>query len=861
MGFRRPFYHHDHDGCGCGEEHHHDHDTCGCGEEHHHDHDTCGCGEEHHHDHSHGPDCDCPRCHPHAEYCDVCGESLANCVCAMPDDGVEKAVYILENLGCANCAAKMERKIKELPGVRYASVTFATKQLRLAADGQAALLPKIRDICTAIESDVRVVPRERPLGAVKTVSWIVSGLSAENASAAEAAIRALPGVTNAVLEPKTARLTVTSPSPHRLKPRLEAVCRGFGKEITLTEAADETPAAASASFFNGEGKKKLVILAVGAALFLGGVLTRQSGAVSLILFIAAYLLLAKDVLLTAGRNMLKGRVFDEHFLMSVASLGAFAIGEYSEAVAVVLFFFVGELFEDQAVAKSRGQIMEAVDLRPETVLLLVGEETTEIPAADAVVGDIVVVRPGDRVPLDGVVIDGESRLDTSPLTGEPLPVAVAFGDEALSGCVNIGGTLKLRVEKPLTESMVTRILHSVEQAAAGKPKIDRFITRFARYYTPCVVVLAALTALVPPLLGGSWYYWIHTALTFLVISCPCALVLSVPLAYFSGIGVGSRHGILFKGGVSLEALRKVRAVVMDKTGTVTKGTFAVTAVETTAGRDENEVLAFAAAAERMSTHPIGHSVLAAAGERGLALPSPEEVREIAGRGVAAKVKGRKVICGSAALMAAENIPFPDFAETSATEVRVAVDGAAAGRILIADEIKADAADAVKALAKRGLTTVMLTGDREETAAAAAKEAGIDAFRAGLMPQDKLTELTDIRRRHGAVMFVGDGINDAPVLAAADVGAAMGSGADAAIEAADVVFMNSEMSAVPLSLRIAAKVGRVAVENVVFALAMKFLVMILGLAGYANMWFAIFADTGVAILCVLNAVRVLIGRIR
>lgn len=861
MKVKSPVFHHGEHGCSCGchheeEGHHLDHDHGKCADS--------SCTEEHHHGLKtvHGPDCTCELCHPHAEYCDVCGRSLAECVCSMPDDGLEKAVYFLENLGCANCAAKMERKIKDLPGVKYVSITYATKQLRLSAEDHEALLPRIQEICSSIESDVRVVPRERSVGVTKTVVWNVSGLtdSAEEARL-EKEIAALPGVRSAVLLPGTRQLKVTASSPERLKPQMDEVCVGINPNLRLSlERAKKTETEAL-SFWQKEGNKEIAFLAVGTVFFVGALICSMLELFSLPLYIIAYLLLGKDILLSAGKNILKGHVFDENFLMAIASLGAFAIGEYTEAVAVVLFFCVGEIFEERAVARSRSQIMDAVDMRPETVHLLIGEQTTEIPAEDAVVGDILLVRPGDRIPLDGVIIEGESRVDTSPVTGEPVPVTVRFGDEVISGCINTSGVLKLRVEKVLNESMVSRILDSVEQAAASKPKIDRFITRFARIYTPCVVLLAVATAVIPSLITGAWSQWIYTALTFLVISCPCALVLSVPLAYFSGIGYGSRNGILFKGGVVLESLRDAGVVVMDKTGTVTKGCFSVTRISCENGFTEDAVLSAAAAVEMASTHPIGASIVAAAKERELPLIRPDEIQEIAGRGIEATLNGRKVLCGSFALMKENGVDISagshDFC---GTEVYLALDGVFAGVILISDIVKEDAKASIDEMTALGLSTVMLTGDRAETAAAVAAETGISTYRAELMPQDKLTAIGQIRDRYGAVMFVGDGINDAPVLAGSDVGAAMGSGADAAIEAADVVFMSSEMKSVPMALKIARKVGRVAAQNVVFALAVKFSVMVLGLMGLANMWFAIFADTGVAILCILNSIRILYGSV-
>ena len=560
---------------------------------------------------------------------------------------------------------------------------------------------------------------------------------------------------------------------------------------------------------------------------------------------------------TAVRNLGKGQIFDENFLMSIATLGAFIIGEYSEAVGVMLFYRVGDLFEEIAVARSRSQIMDAVDMRPEVVNLVQGEHTEEIPAKDAKIGDILLVRPGDRIPLDSVIVEGMSRIDTSPVTGEPVPVSVQKGDAVTSGCVNTSGMLKIKVEKVLGESMVTRILDSVENAAASKPKIDRFITRFSRVYTPFVVALAVLTAVLPSIVTGNWNYWVYTALTFLVISCPCALVLSVPLAFFSGIGAGSKKGILFKGGAALEALNEVKAVVMDKTGTITEGNFAVQGIVPEKGQDEITLLAYAGSCEQVSTHPIASSILMAAKERNIALDRPESVEEISGKGVRAKVEGKEILCGNEKLMRDFQIQLPEKARsTYGTEVFLAADGEYIGRIQIADEIKKDASPAIGAMKKQGILTAMLTGDAQENARAVAEKTGVDEIYARLLPQDKVQKLVSIRQKHGSVMFVGDGINDAPVLAGADVGAAMGSGADAAIEAADVVFMTSAMEAIPQSLMIAKKTGTIAKQNIVFALVIKALVMILGLAGMADMWMAVFADTGVAVLCILNSIRVL-----
>lgn len=694
-------------------------------------------------------------------------------------------VYILENLDCANCAAKMERKIRELPQVDVANIIFATKQLQVVTNTQEDLLPEFQQICSSIESEVTVSKRDK-----KSVGQIK----------------------------QTGRLP--------------------------------------------EHKKELVEIAIGAVFLAGGLAAGAvSGTLALVLFLIGYLTLGREVLLTAGKNIIKGQVFDENFLMSIATLGALVIREYPEAVGVMLFYRVGELFEQIAVAKSRSQIMNAVDMRPEVVNRLEGETILTLPAQNARVGDILIVRPGDRIPLDGTVAEGESRIDTSPVTGEPVPTAVKAGDAVVSGCVNTSGLLKMRVDKLLEDSMVTRILDSVENAAASKPKIDRFITRFCRVYTPFVVALAAVTAILPSLITGNWEYWVYTALTFLVISCPCALVLSVPLAFFSGIGAGSKRGILFKGGVAIEALKGVRAIVMDKTGTITEGNFVVQKVEPVGGIEAAKLLSLAGSCELNSSHPIAVSIVTAAKERGLSPAGPLAAEEISGKGVKAQLEEGTVLCGNRRLMEEFQIDLREHKNNCAgAEVLLAIDGTFAGQIIIADTIKEDAKPAVSALKRLGILTAMLTGDAGESAEMVGKETGIEEVHARLLPENKLEELRRIREKCGSVMFVGDGINDAPVLAGADVGAAMGSGADAAIEAADVVFMNSSMGAVPQSLQIAKTTTLIAGQNVTFALAVKILVMALGLMGFANMWMAVFADTGVAMLCILNSVRVLYKRV-
>ena len=856
-------HHHDDDHCGCGcgdheheHHHHHDHDDhCGCGCEghehehdhhHHHDDEHCGCGcEDHAHDHGHN--------HSH---------SAASAT----------RVYILENLGCAHCASKMEEQIQLLDGVENATITFATKQLRLNAADPDALLPQIRKICTSIESEVKVVPRNPKPSAsadVTTRIYLLENLGcAHCASKMEEQIADLDGISEATITFATRQLRVTAKNPDRYLDQIRRICTSIESEVIVKEkdprpkaqaATSETHAASTKRTFSKE-KIDTICIIIGAILFVAGEIMEHKGfadTATLPIFIIAYLALGGVIVVKAAKNISHGQIFDENFLMSIATLAAFAINDSAEAVGVMLFYRIGELFEEKAVERSRGQIMDAVDLRPEVVNLVAGDNVQVIPSEDAQVGDVLLVRPGDRIPLDGVIIEGSSRIDTSPITGEPVPVAVNEGDEITSGCVNTSGQLKIRVEKPLGESMVTRILDSVENAAASKPKIDRFITRFAKVYTPCVVGIAVATALIPSFVTGNWHYWIYTAITFLVMSCPCALVLSIPLAFFSGIGAGSKKGILFKGGLSIEGLSHLGAVVMDKTGTITEGNFQLQKVVTTGEYSEEQLLAMCAGCEQNSTHPIANSIVAAAKEHGISLEKPLFLEEISGHGISAQMPEGKVLCGNRKLMDKFGVAIGELHEAAyGSEVFMAVNGKFAGYMLISDTIKPDAKDAIASLKKLGLHTVMLTGDSEDSAQAVGKEAGIDEIYAKLLPEDKLNALKKIRQEHGTVMFVGDGINDAPVLAGADVGAAMGSGADAAIEAADAVFMNSNVDAIPQSVSIAKNTNRIAWQNVVFALVIKIAVMILGLAGHANMWMAVFADTGVAMICVLNSIRIL-----
>ena len=702
---------------------------------------------------------------------------------------------LLKDLNCANCAAKIEDRIRKMDVVETANFTIATHQLKLTGswEDREALKRDIQDICDAIEEGVTVADYERKSKA----SVDEHGHDHDHGSDAVTIAVIVAGLLFMAYE----ALTTVVPS------------------IGMPESI-ETP-----------------------------------------IYYIAYILLAFPVLRIAARNILKGQVFDENFLMSIATLGAIAIDALPEAVGVILFYRIGEFFEHKATDRSRTEIMNAVDMRPQEVRVVdtcCGGEIVIMAPEKVEVGSTIEVRPGDLIPLDGTVLEGETRVNTAPVTGEPVPVRAVPGTQLMSGCINESGRITMRVDKVLEESMVTKILDAVENAASSKPKIDRFITRFARVYTPIVVALSLVVAIIPSLITGEWHKWIYTALTVLVISCPCALVLSVPLAFFSGIGNASKHGILLKGGRVIEALAGVKAVALDKTGTITSGEFKVQNVETVGSHvSKNQLLSMASAIEAVSTHPIATSIVSEAKEQGITVEASDFVQELAGEGMVGMVDGQQVLVGNRRLMERYAVQgYPTEATEYGTEVLVAEGNVYLGRIIIADEARPDSAAAIADLNGQDIKTVMLTGDAEASANYIAKETGVSAVRAQLLPQDKLSVVQDIRSEYGPTMFVGDGINDAPVLAGADVGGAMGSGADAAIEAADVVFMRPSLTAIAHILDLSKATLRVAWQNVVFAIAVKILIMALGLMGYASMWWAVFGDTGVSILCILNSIRIL-----
>ena len=614
-------------------------------------------------------------------------------------------------------------------------------------------------------------------------------------------------------------------------------------------------------------KKRITRIAIGAVIYVAALLLPDSPqGLKLGVFIAAYAVIGYRVVWNALRGILRGQMLDENFLMSIASIGAFFVGEYPEAVAVMLFYQVGETFEDYAVGKSRRSITQLMDIRPDSANLKTPEGIKEVDPNEVKPGDIIIVRPGEKVPLDGKIIEGVSSLNTAALTGESLPKDVGRGDEILSGCVNMRGVLTVEVTKHFGESTVSKILDLVENAANKKSRTESFISRFAVVYTPRVVGAAVLLAVLPPLLieGALWNDWIYRALNFLVVSCPCALVISVPLSFFGGIGGASKAGVLVKGSNYLEAMSQVQWVVMDKTGTLTEGVFHVEDIFPEEGFSEKELIEYAAMAENYSNHPISQSLKEAYG-KAVDESLISGVEELAGKGVTAEVKGHKVAAGNKKLMADKTDFEGQLKEHSGgTQVYVAVDGKYAGCILLADKIKEDAYKAVAALKREGIQTVMLTGDSREVGEAVAERLGIDKVHAGLMPADKVRIVEDIlhaKPEKKKVAFVGDGINDAPVLARVDVGIAMGAlGSDAAIEAADMVIMEDQPSKISSMIHLSKKTMRIVYENIVFALGIKAAVLALSALGIVGLWAAVFADVGVSMLAVLNALRCLSSKV-
>lgn len=710
-------------------------------------------------------------------------------------------IYYLKGLDCANCAAKIERGVQGLPGVAEANVDFMNQKLAVtyqdeAAEAEAAAMQKIAQL----EPDVEVS---------------------------------------------------TSPSGTPVKTSCDGSCEGDIHHHE-TQQNQNTP---QPSFWTQlQDHWDLVRIIITAVALLALVLWQPTGLVRIVSYVLVYLLIGGDIVKRAVTNLFQGEVFDENFLMTIATVGALFIGEYPEAVLVMFLYQIGEFLQDFAVDRSRKNIKELMDVRPDSARVLVGGQEQIMDPAAVTVGSLVVVNPGEKIPLDGVIKEGKSSLDTSALTGESLPKDVVAGDEILSGTINQAGRLVIETTKDYGASTVSKILELVENASSQKAPAEKFITKFARYYTPAVVLLAVLIVAVPTLFfGGDFHEWLYRGLTFLVISCPCALVISVPLSFFAGIGGASKAGVLIKGSNHLETLAKVDTVVFDKTGTLTEGKFGVDEVSGTL--PENEILAYAAALEQHSSHPIAQSILKAYQGTPQAVT---EVQEVAGHGITGSVQGVQAAIGNQKLLQSLGITAPEPIGVG-TVLYVAVAGKYAGQIVINDQIKPDAKETIQALGQNGVkTTVMLTGDNPQVARSVAKKLGLTKFFAGLLPEDKVHHVEALTKEaQGKVAFVGDGINDAPVLVTADVGVAMGGvGSDAAIEAADVVIMNDQPSKLVQGMKISRKTLKIVKQNILFALIVKSLVMLLGTLGYASMAAAVFADVGVTLLAVLNALRCL-----
>ncbi len=774
-----------------------------------------------------------------------------------------KKELILEGLCCGNCAAKIEQDVNKLEGVEAASIDFISKTLSMEIAENAdlnSIMTQTGHIIKNREPDINV--KEKIIAVPGRKVLYFSGLDcADCAAKIEREVAGLEGVKEAVLDFVSQRLTIDVVNNRDLA----AIARQAAEVALRIEPGIEISGAPKASKQSSDdGRRELIkriAFVAGALIFIMAFSFEFSFPVELGLFLASYLLVGGEVVFRALKNISRGQVFDENFLMSIATIGAFAIGEYPEGVAVMLFYQIGEFFQSMAVNRSRKSITALMDIRPDFANLKLGNEVRRVSPEEVGIGDIIVIKPGEKIPLDGKVIHGKSTLDTSALTGESVPRDAEEGSEVLSGSINKNGVLTVEVSREFGESTVSKILEMVQKAGSKKAPTENFITKFARYYTPFVVFAAVALAVIPPLVipGAVFSEWINRALVFLVVSCPCALVVSIPLSFFGGIGGASKNGILIKGSSYLEALNNVDTVVFDKTGTLTKGIFKVTQVMPVEGMDKKRLVEYAAYAESYSNHPIALSIQKAY-EREIDKGLVSEYQEISGRGIKVKVRDEAVLAGNARLMRDNGIICREFDDIG-TAVHVAVNGSYSGVIIISDEIKQDSSKAVSQLRSSGVKNlIMLTGDSKAVGERVGKEIGLDEVYSELLPHQKVEklELIEGRKQPGKkLVFVGDGINDAPVLARADIGIAMGGlGSDAAIEAADIVLMTDEPSKLAAAIKIARHTRSIVWQNIVFALGVKGIILILGAMGIATMWEAVFGDVGVAVIAILNAMRVM-----
>ena len=783
-----------------------------------------------------------------------------------------KTELVLGGLTCAHCAEVIGEKVKNIDGIQNSNLNFVNKKLILEINSNKNKGKVIEEVITLIDSiepglDIQVVGSEKKNNIKKDI--FLGGLNcAHCAEVMNNKVSSLEGIKSCHMNFVNKKLSVEIDSTNEdkiIKTIIDIINDtepGLDIQVESNNKENKTEIKTK-KVEKDNSKYNLFKIIVGALVFLFAFYQEATGVenkYSLIIFLVSYLLIGGDVLYKALRNITKGRVFDENFLMSIATIGAITIGEPSEAVGVMLFYKVGEYLQELAVGKSRRSISELMEIRPDVANLKIGNSIKVVNPEDVEIGDYIVVKPGEKVPLDGIVVEGNSMVDTSALTGESVLRTVNKGDDLLSGFINKNSLLTVQVTKDFSESTVSKILDMVENASSKKSKTENFISVFSRYYTPIVVLLAALIAILPPIFMEDALFsdWLHRGLIFLVVSCPCALVLSIPLSYFSGIGVASKHGILIKGSNYLEALRYVDTVVFDKTGTLTEGVFDVVKVSPV-GISEDKLMELASIAEANSNHPIAKSILKYYNKE-IDLNKIEEYEEIAAHGIKVKYENNYILAGNEKLMKANNIKVEKNIEVG-TVVYIAVNNQFKGYIVIADKIKSDSEEAIKEIKAQGIKeTVMLTGDNKEVADSVAKKLKLDKVFSNLLPNEKVEKIEELyinRNEKEKIAFVGDGINDAPVLARADVGIAMGGlGSDAAIEAADVVIMTDEPSKIAEGIKISKKTYKIVWQNIIFALGIKVIVMILGAAGMASMWEAVFADVGVALIAVLNAMRIM-----
>ncbi|MCD2501904.1 cadmium-translocating P-type ATPase [Clostridium sp. NSJ-145] len=828
------------------------------------------------------------------------------------DDGVKKVKLLLKGLSCANCANKIESKVSNINGIKEATVNFATSTLIAEVFvnyNKEEIINQIKDIVKSIEKDVIVEEVKgnikRPARTIsrcedgcctinnhsdnytndKTVNKsnriLLKGLTCANcANKIEAKVKNLDSIKYANINFATTTLLVELNKGYKIEEAFKEINKIVKSlepdvEVELQETSKRGKSnrtilsdASSSNEVVCEKEKKTTMsyikenisLVIGTVGFVLAVMLESYPLIAFIFFAVTYLIIGKNVLITAAKNILRGEVFDENFLMAIATLGAFAIGEYPEAVAVMLFFEIGEAFQKYAVERSRKSISSLMNIRADYATVLENGNEIRVDPEDVEIDEIIIIKPGERVPLDGIVVDGTSFIDTSALTGESVPREITVDTEILAGAINNTGVLKVRVTKEYGESTVARILELVENASNKKALTEKFITKFSKIYTPVVCLIALLVAVVPPLIMKDQIFsvWIYRALSLLVVSCPCALVVSVPLGIFAGIGGASKKGVLVKGGNYLEALKDVETVVFDKTGTLTKGVFKVTEINTN-NIDKDELLKLAAYGESNSNHPIALSIVKAYGKE-INKESLINYEEISGHGIKVNIEGNEVLLGNYKLMNKFNIKFNEV-DTIGTIVHVAINVEYKGNIVISDEIKETSKEAIETLKSIGIkNTVMLTGDNKVVADKVGKIIGLDQVYSELLPADKVEQvekLMNIKSSKGKLVFVGDGINDAPVLARADIGIAMGGiGSDAAIEAADVVLMKDDPKSIVDAIKAARKTNKILWQNIIFALAVKTIVMILVAFGIGTMWEAVFADVGVTILAVINSIRCL-----